>query len=98
MWLLWHRNMWAEGYARPSVTHKATASSTPAALPALSEHTDEVELQGPTHMWMLGSPDTDPTAPTTDWNRDDKVFKEGKGTMHWIQDRNKPVQLSLLVK
>lgn len=90
--------MWAEGYARPSVTHKATASSTPAALPALSEHTDEVELQGPTHMWMLGSPDTDPTAPTTDWNRDDKVFTEGKGTMHWIQDRNKPVQFSLLVK
>lgn len=53
----------------------------------LSGHTDEVELQGPTHKWMLGSSDTDPTAPTTDWNRDDEVFSEGKGTMHWIQDR-----------
>lgn len=90
--------MWAEGCDRPSVTHKATASSTPAALTALSGHTDEVQLQGPIHMWMLGSPDTDPTAPTTDWNWDDKVFREGRGTMHWIQDGNISVQLSLLVK
>lgn len=44
------------------------------------------------------SPDTDPTAPTTEWNRDDEVFREGKGTMHWIQDRNILVQLSLLVE
>lgn len=57
-----------------------------------------MELQSPTHTWMLGSPDTGPTAPTTDWNRDDEVFREGKGTMHWIQDRNIVVKLSLLVK
>lgn len=47
---------------------------------------------------MLGSSDMDPTAPTTALNGDDKTFREGKGTVHWIQDRNIMVYLSLLVK
>ena len=37
-------------------------------------------------------------APTTALNKDDKIFREGKGTVHWIQDRNIVVYLSLLVK
>lgn len=35
-----------------------------------------------------GSSDMDPTAPTTALNRDGKMFRAGKGTVHWIQNRN----------
>lgn len=42
--------------------------------------------------------DTDPMAPTTALNKDGKTFREGKGTVHWIRDRNIVVYLSLLVK
>lgn len=87
------RGLW-QAYCHP----QSHSFLNPCSSHSIVWDTDEVELQGPTHTWVLGSPDTDPTAPTTDWNSDDKLFREGKGTMHWIQDRNIPVQLSLLVK
>lgn len=58
----------------------------------------EAQMQGPTQAWMVGSSDMDPTASTTASNRNDKVFREGKRAGQWIQDRNRKVYLSLLVK